>query len=165
MAVSLFGLFSLFGLVGYNQRIVASGIKVRGSRFFAWPLLLSGFLDNERWWERTAGHPNRDALKQKKTTLEQDLGGRSLQRCTRERRWKGEPSGALRTKPRWLSPARGQYFISQMSSVGAGPLSHSLLYQEQFLEDRRCPINTIWKERQDSPAAISTYSIPLFPKF
>lgn len=77
MAVSLFGLFSLFGLVGYNQRIVASGIKVRGSRFFAWPLLLSGFLDNERWWERTAGHPNRDALKQKKTTLEQDLGGRT----------------------------------------------------------------------------------------
>lgn len=38
-------------------------------------------------------------------------------------------------------PSQGRYFISQMSSVGAGPLSHSLLYQEQFLEDRRCPIN------------------------
>lgn len=76
---------------------------------------------------------------------QQDLGGRGLQRRPQERRWKGEPRGGLRTKPHWLSPVRGRYFISQMPSVGAGPLSHSLFYQEQFLEDRRCPINTILK--------------------
>lgn len=75
MAVSLFGLISSFGCVRYNQRIAASGIKVWGSRFFTWPLLLSGFLDDERWWKRTAGRPDRDTLKQQKTALEQGWGG------------------------------------------------------------------------------------------
>lgn len=85
---------------------------------------------------------------------QQDLGGRGLQRCTGERRWKGEPRGGLCAKPHWLSPARGNAF----SAGRPGPLSHSLLYPEQFLENR-CPIHAIFKGKT---GFFSSYSYLLY---
>lgn len=46
----------------------------------------------------------------------------------------GEPSGGLRTST-LAEPSEGGDAHQPGVSVGAGPLSHSLLYQEQFLED------------------------------